>query len=96
MKLGLGNSALQRIGADFPELKGKVALLRRCAQAVEEQGLDWRDLQDLSSEITAAVEQQDLRRLMETVEDLTSLLLSHIQMPEGTDVSRAFPPGGIR
>jgi hypothetical protein len=61
------------------------------AQAAEQQGLDWRDLQDLSVEVTAAVEQQDLRRLMEAVEDMTSLLLSHIQMPAETDVSGAFP-----
>jgi len=80
MKLGLNSAALRR-----------VAQALRLGQAAEQQGLDWRDLQDLSVEVTAAVEQQDLRRLMEAVEDMTSLLLSHIQMPAETDVSGAFP-----
>jgi hypothetical protein len=84
MKLGLDSTALRRIS---------VAL--HCAQ-VDEQSLDWRDLQDISSEITAAVQKQDLRRLMEAVEDMTSLMLSHIQMPEDTDVSQAFPKVGSR
>jgi hypothetical protein len=80
MKLGLNSAALRRVSQAL-----------RLGQAAEEQGLDWRDLQDLSSEITAAVQKQDLRRLMEAVEDMTSLMLSHIQMPAETDVSGAFP-----
>ena len=91
MKLGLDNVALRRIASGFSELKAEIAILRRCAQAAEEQHLDWRDFQDLSVEISAAVEQQDMRLLMEAVEDMTGLILAHIQMPEGTDVSRAFP-----
>jgi hypothetical protein len=69
MYLGLNNTALSRIASAI-----------RHGQAAEQQ-LDWRDLQDLSMEITAAVEQQDMRRLMEAAEDLTSLILSHIQVP---------------
>jgi len=85
MKLGLNSAALRR-----------VAQALRLGQAAEQQGLDWRDLQDLSVEVTAAVEQQDLRRLMEAVEDMTSLILSNIQMPAETDVSGAFPRTGSR
>jgi hypothetical protein len=96
MKLGLDHVALRRIGSGFSELKAELDILRRCSQVAEEQSLDWRDLQDISSEITAAVQKQDLRRLMEAVEDMTSLMLSHIQMPEDTDVSQAFPKVGSK
>jgi len=85
MQLGLNSAAL-----------GRIASALHTAQAAEQQGLDWRDLQDLSVEVTAAVEQQDLRRLMEAVEDMTSLILSNIQMPAETDVSGAFPRTGSR
>ena len=88
----LDHNALLRIASAYPRLQRKAEKLRKFAQAEEvPQGLDWRDLQDISKEISGAVQQQDLRRLMEAVEDMTSLMLSHIQLPADTDVSGAFP-----
>lgn len=79
MILGLNSTALKRIAAVLKNAE------------VDEGQLDWRDLQDISNDIAAAVQSQDLRKVMEAIEDMTSLLLSHIQMPEDVDVSQMFP-----
>lgn len=50
-------------------------------RAQEELTVNWNDIQDIVSDLNSAVQQKNMQKVMECLEDLTDMALMNINMP---------------
>lgn len=78
--------AMQPSGADKPDenkpepMGAKTSKRAQALQGLTDQ--DWSDIKSMGSDISQYAEKQDMKGIMEVIEDLTDLTLSFINLPE--------------